>query len=478
MLAQWMLICLGLAVTAEWSVDFTDRQASLERFNEDDIDLHTSGCRACAEPSHVHYNQQLFTCQDGKRQPSGHKGLQLVMDYNVSCGVEDVKLATGHLSGKEAFMYGTFSFIMRSHHLQDSCKLPATYAGFSCISLYNSKPVWNEVAICFTKWAPMQEVHLSVYAGELQNETEVKVPVFGAYVTLDEPANAAFHNYSLQRLPSGLTFWVDGKKKMEIDKSQCSQLPTEPMFMKVILRPHSDTIEGNSTVLSIQSMSADPFDDARAHALAARSDKNRANLDTITKKYMLIENIGGSFSDWEEVLKPYVFEALELKYPGVGLRDKYPIKLARILPHEKIAVLKFGNKEQAAKVVALVNERRGFTKKRKILHAKTFPKPWQARLATEAEYHYFGEVKQHGPKQKMRSKQHSHQQKMQSILLARRLDVSTFSFTVAVCLMALLVLLYLILSGGTAMAVAALKHRKLLSKHVPASLDPETLKQV
>lgn len=467
MLAQWMLICLGLTVAAEWTVDFTDRQAALERFNEDTRDMNTSGSKACADPSHIRYNQPLFTCRDGHQQPSGHRGLQLVMDnnVNVSCGVENVKLGTGHLSGKEPFMYGTFSFIMRSHHLPQSCEQPKRHAGFSCISLYTSKPLWQEVAICFSKWAPMQEVHLSVYSGEWRGEEDKKVPVFSAYVTLDEPAHAAFHNYSVERLPSGLTFWVDGEKKMEIDKSQCSQLPTEPMFMKVILRPFSDTIQGNETVVSIQSMSADPFDDVRAHALAARLDKDRAQkqLDTITKKYLLIENFSGSFDDWEHKVKHYVFEALNLKYPGHGLRDKYPIKLARMLPQKRITVIKFDTEEQAAKVAAIVNQRRGFNKKGKVLHAD---KPWQARLATEAEYHHFGDVPHHDSRQKMPWIRTA------SLKISMRSDASSYFFVL--CFLAGLVMLSLFLSGGAAVGVAAFKHRKFMrgtfqTAHVPDS---------
>mmetsp|Transcript_80915 Transcript_80915/g.152970 ORF Transcript_80915/g.152970 Transcript_80915/m.152970 type:complete len:451 (+) Transcript_80915:125-1477(+) len=375
--------------TTAWRLDFTDRQAATELFEEDTGLLGTSGSLSCMEPSHVLYNQSLFGCQDGQQKFSGRNGLQLVLDYDVTCGKKDVKLATGHLTSKASFMYGSFDFVMRSHHPKDSCEQPETYAGFSCISLYTSEPVWNEIAVCFAKFAPQQEVHLTVYSGEKQGEHEKKFPVFGAYVTLDEPTNLNFHNYTVQRLPSGIAFWVDGVKKLDVDKSQCSQLPTEPMKMRVILRPYSDSIEGSATIVDIQSMEAQPLDDARANILAESIEKARdaefeKMTDTETTQYLHVAPFKGEFDDWVQI-KQDIFAALGLEYPGVGLLSRNPVKRASVVAHDTIIML--GDEAQAIKAQDFVNNA---TAKGRECYGKADCKSWQARAVTEAEYSMLG----------------------------------------------------------------------------------------
>mmetsp|Transcript_80916 Transcript_80916/g.152975 ORF Transcript_80916/g.152975 Transcript_80916/m.152975 type:complete len:408 (+) Transcript_80916:255-1478(+) len=302
---------------------------------------------------------------------------------------KDVKLATGHLTSKASFMYGSFDFVMRSHHPKDSCEQPETYAGFSCISLYTSEPVWNEIAVCFAKFAPQQEVHLTVYSGEKQGEHEKKFPVFGAYVTLDEPTNLNFHNYTVQRLPSGIAFWVDGVKKLDVDKSQCSQLPTEPMKMRVILRPYSDSIEGSATIVDIQSMEAQPLDDARANILAESIEKARdaefeKMTDTETTQYLHVAPFKGEFDDWVQI-KQDIFAALGLEYPGVGLLSRNPVKRASVVAHDTIIML--GDEAQAIKAQDFVNNA---TAKGRECYGKADCKSWQARAVTEAEYSMLG----------------------------------------------------------------------------------------
>lgn len=367
-----LLGCLEIA--SAWTVDFTDRQTALSRFIEDELLVDTSGCRACAEPSHLHYNQSLSKCDGETVLPSGQKGLEIVMDYNVTCNNENVGLATGHMQSHEYFMYGSFSFIMRGHHARGSCKEPETYAGFSCISLYTSTPLWNEVAMCFSKFSPHNEVHLTIYRGKPQGESVVKTPVFSAFVMLDEPAYYDFHNYTIQRLPSSVAFLVDGVKKIEIDELHCPELPDEPMRMKVILRPFRDTIEGNATTLSIQSLSAEPLDRDEAVKLEGKNLQEAPKVDTLTTAYLYIEDFGGSFAEWTK-LKRTVFDALELEYPGRGLSSKYPIKLGRMLPHKRIAILQLGNQSYAAKVAALINQSES---------------SWRAYAVTESDYLDFG----------------------------------------------------------------------------------------
>lgn len=324
-------------------------------------------------------------CVDGKPQPSGKKGLQIVMNHTVSCDRHPpVHIGTGHMKSRSAFKYGTFSAIWRGHHVS-GCDEPEQYAGFSCFSLYQSTPVWNEIAVCFTKFAPHQEVHFSIYNGKTQGEHAKKIPVWSAYITLDEPFHLGFHNYTIEKMPLGVAFWVDSVKRAYVDASLPINLPTEAMHLKVILRPFSSSIQGKSSFVSIQSISHEPVEGWRVQAeekkLQQLKDDQVVNIQetnpyTQLKNWVYIEWSTGRVDWW--TIKQVALEALGLKYPGGGLGSKYPIKFGRLINEKRRAILEFAGETQARTVAGTLDKRRNNGK------------VWSARVVTESAAALFG----------------------------------------------------------------------------------------
>mmetsp|Transcript_112075 Transcript_112075/g.349294 ORF Transcript_112075/g.349294 Transcript_112075/m.349294 type:complete len:447 (-) Transcript_112075:529-1869(-) len=332
-------LLFGVAWSSQhgWMTDFTNKSEAQEYFVEDVLHLKTSGCSACTTKEAVLYNHTLMDCKNGEPRPLGRTGLVMRMqNEHATCGGHRASVTTGHLESRQAFMYGAFSFTWRGHHVE-GCGEPAKYAGFSCVSLYTSTPRWNEVSVCFTKIPPHQEVHFSVYnAGKDRGK---KVSIYQAFVTLDEPAYAGFHNYTFERLPSGLGFFVDGVSRVSVSAGDVPNLPDLPMRLKVILRPYGHKIDSAGTYVSLQSVSYRPVRGAGGELSLEHHGHQTA--------WLHITHVHNYFN-----LKKGIFHALGVVYPAGRRGRQYPVKYGRMLERAGEAVIEMHSAEEAARVVA------------------------------------------------------------------------------------------------------------------------------
>ena len=78
-----------------FDLDFRDRAAAQQIFEEGQGSLLTDGTRACMEKSHFLYDQEL---DSAGTLPAGTRGLLLKMDNTgITCG-HDAQIAVGHLA--------------------------------------------------------------------------------------------------------------------------------------------------------------------------------------------------------------------------------------------------------------------------------------------------------------------------------------------------------------------------------------------
>ena len=175
-----------------FDLDFRDRAAAQQIFEEGQGSLLTDGTRACMEASHLQYDQLLDA-------ESGARGLRLLMDGDgITCG-HSAQIAVGHLASWQGYSYGDFSWVARVAHSPGGGKPPSNV--FSCFSTFvHGSLAHNELAWCFPAHDG-SEVHMSYWFDEEMHRTARR---------LRFDATAGFHKYETRWRPQGIDWMVDG----------------------------------------------------------------------------------------------------------------------------------------------------------------------------------------------------------------------------------------------------------------------------
>merc|ERR1719483_1917806 len=103
---------------------------------------------------------------------------------------------------------------------------PPSYA-YSCISLHTSEPPSKGIQVCFSRFKPYDTIYFDV-DGHVSN-VSTRFPTF-----------REFHTYSIERTPYEVSLLIDGDKAASIHDYNVT-IPTNPMNLKLILRPFLDS---------------------------------------------------------------------------------------------------------------------------------------------------------------------------------------------------------------------------------------------
>ena len=204
-----------------FDLDFRDRAAAQQIFEEGQGSLLTDGTRACMEASHLQYDQLLDA-------ESGARGLRLLMDGDgITCG-HSAQIAVGHLASWQGYSYGDFSWVARVAHSPGGGKPPSNV--FSCFSTFvHGSLAHNELAWCFPAHDG-SEVHMSYWFDEEMHRTARR---------LRFDATAGFHKYETRWRPQGIDWMVDGAVVHQVRGTAGKDIPWELMSMRVIIRPRN-----------------------------------------------------------------------------------------------------------------------------------------------------------------------------------------------------------------------------------------------
>ena len=136
-------------------VDFSDRDAASQLFEEGVGSLTTGGSLACMRPDHVQYAALLST-----RSAAGAEiGARLLLDGNGAAACPGAHVAVGHLGSRAYYGFGDFEWRARIHHSPSGGAPPPN--AFTCFSVYaNGVEAHNELAWCFDG-RDVRGVHIS-----------------------------------------------------------------------------------------------------------------------------------------------------------------------------------------------------------------------------------------------------------------------------------------------------------------------------
>ena len=203
-----------------FDLDFRDRAAAQQIFEEGQGSLLTDGTRACMEASHLQYDQLLDA-------ESGARGLRLLMDGDgITCG-HSAQIAVGHLASWLGYSYGDFSWVARVAHSPGGASRHRTSSCFS--TFVHGSLAHNELAWCFPAHDG-SEVHMSYWFDEEMHRTARR---------LRFDATAGFHKYETRWRPQGIDWMVDGAVVHQVRGTAGKDIPWELMSMRVIIRPRN-----------------------------------------------------------------------------------------------------------------------------------------------------------------------------------------------------------------------------------------------
>ena len=150
---------------SSFSIDFTDRDAALEHFEEGAGPLTTGGTLSCMREDHIRYGVLL----DVRSAAGAEIGARLLLDGHGATACPGAHIAVGHLGSRAYYGFGDAEWRARIHHSPSGGAPPPN--AFTCFSTYTrGGEAHNEAAWCFDG-ADVHGVHMSWWVDERMHRT-------------------------------------------------------------------------------------------------------------------------------------------------------------------------------------------------------------------------------------------------------------------------------------------------------------------
>lgn len=205
-----------------FDLDFADRKAVRSLFEEGTGMLLTDGSRACMRSDHCRYGEVID-------EATGERGMILAMDgkgASTCAAREAASVSVGHLASYHRYAFGDFSWRARVHHAPSGSAPPAN--SFTCFSTYVRGTLpHNELAWCFPASNP-REVHMAYWFDEGMHR---------AVKYMDDDLTRGVHTFTVRWREQGVDWLIDGSVVHQARGTAGTDLPWEPMSIRIIVRP-------------------------------------------------------------------------------------------------------------------------------------------------------------------------------------------------------------------------------------------------
>jgi len=231
---EWVAVG-GRGENAEaWEADFGEAGSVEKHFEIDERPLYTFDSISCIRRDHVHIGVPLMASGARGAPP---RGTLLVMDDSDPDCNHKAEISTGHLKGREQFLFGNFSFKIRlAHRLEDTQMRLSKVArekvapnAMSCVALYTNKTEHNEVSLCFRASKP-KTLDLGFFLGTKTDGDKLHLKS----QTMKDDMSDRFIDFGIAWSPGQVVFTIGNEV---VWNPNYDVIPWEPMSIRIILRP-------------------------------------------------------------------------------------------------------------------------------------------------------------------------------------------------------------------------------------------------